>query len=467
MILLLKEEETSEEAPLLKTDITKKRLIKPKKRDSVTEVVPEVEKDFETKVEEVIEISDTKATTGDSLVERPEEIPSEEAPLLKTDITTKKRLIKPKKRDSVTEVVPEVEKDFETKVEEVIEISDTKATTGDSLVERPEEIPSEESTLLKTDITTKKRLIKPKKRDSVTEVVPEVEKDFETKVEEVIEISDTKAPTGGSLVERPEEIPSEEAPLLKTDITTKKRLIKPKKRDSVTEVVPEVEKDFETKVEEVIEISDTKATTGDSLVERPEEIPSEEAPLLKTDITTKKRLIKPKKRDSVTEVVPEVEKDFETKVEEVIEISDTKATTGDSLVERPEEIPSEEAPLLKTDITTKKRLIKPKKRDSVTEVVPEVEKDFETKVEEVIEISDTKATTGDSLVERPEEIPSEESTLLKTDITTKKRLIKPKKRDSVTEVVPEVEKDFETKVEEVIEISDTKATTGDSLVERD
>src|SRR6185369_3889874 len=116
-----------------------------------------------------------------------------------------------------------------------------------------------------------------------------------------------------------------------------------------------------------------------------------------------------------------------------------------------------------TDITLKKRKIKPKKKDSVTELVkPVVE--GETEVKESIETTEEieirpDITTQDTLDVKPGdtevvlETTPEITTEVDTDITLKKRKIKPKKKDSVTELVkPVVE--GETELKELVETTE-------------
>ena len=465
-----------EETPELVTDITtKKRKIKTKKRDSVTEEkrVPDIEKETEVKVEELVEVIETKPKTDETVEIKPETTVPEETPELVTDITTKKRKIKTKKRDSVTEekVVPDIEKETEVKVEELVEVIETKPKTDETVEIKPETTVPEETPKLVTDITTKKRKIKTKKRDSLTEeVVPDVEKETEVKVEELVEVIETKPKTDESVEIKPETTVPEETPELVTDITTKKRKIKTKKRDSLTEeVVPDVEKESEVKAEELIEVIETKPKTDETVEIKPETTVPEETPELVTDITTKKRKIKTKKRDSVTEeeVVPDVEKESEVKAEELVEVIETKPKTDETVEIKPETTVPEETPELVTDITAKKRKIKTKKRDSVTEeeVVPDVEKESEVKAEELVEVIETKPKTDETVEIKPETTIPEETPELVTDITAKKRKIKTKKRDSVTEeeVVPDVEKESEVKVEELVEVIETKPKAEESL----
>ena len=99
------------------TDISIKKKLKLKKPKSVTEeIIPEELNEFYIKVEDIIEISETRPESIEIKPEDRPEIVNQEV----TDSLTEKRKIKTKKRDSVTEeVTPEVIKESEVKVKEL------------------------------------------------------------------------------------------------------------------------------------------------------------------------------------------------------------------------------------------------------------------------------------------------------------------------------------------------------------
>ena len=259
---------------------------------------------------------------------------------------------------------------------------------------------------------------------------------------------------------KPIEGPTDESPEQLTDISVKKRKIKTKKIDSVTEeeVVPSEQIEGQTLVEESIEITEVKP---DKVDVKPIKGPTDESPEQLTDISVKKRKIKTKKIDSVTEeeVVPSEQIEGQTLVEESIEITEVKPDKADV---KPIEGPTNESPEQLTDISVKKRKIKTKKIDSVTEeeVVPSEQIEGQTLVEESIEITEVKP---DKVDVKPIEGPTDESPEQLTDISVKKRKIKTKKKDSLTEeeVVPSEQIEGQTLVEESIEITEVKPDKAD------
>src|ERR1700749_878572 len=131
----------------------------------------------------------------------------------------------------------------------------------------------------------------------------------------------------------------------------------------------------ETKVEEIVEeviIDKPSKDQIDLATTKPDETQEEVKPTLEgevVDVSVKKRKIKTKKRDSVTEQEVMPSDVSETKVEEIVEeviIDKPSKDQIDLATTKPDETQEEVKPTLEgevVDVSVKKRKIKTKKRD--------------------------------------------------------------------------------------------------------